>query len=154
MPIPLRVVSEQQHQMVECTECGKCCTYVALEIDPPTRPRFVTEILWYLYHDKVSIYVDGTNEWCVQFETRCRNLDDDLLCKIYAERPHICRSFDNETCEVNGQEGETFTFRTPEEFLDYLKRERPRVYERVAKKFIPPGLKPGARPRAPKISAR
>ena len=34
MPIPLPVVSEQPFQPLECTECGKCCTYVAIEIDP------------------------------------------------------------------------------------------------------------------------
>ena len=47
------------------------------------------------------------------FETRCRNLAADLQCRIYEERPHICRSFDNTTCEVNSKEGEAITFTQP-----------------------------------------
>jgi uncharacterized protein len=139
MPKPLPVLPENQPRPVECTECGRCCTYVAIEIEEPTRPKHATHILWYLYHDNVSVYVDGNNEWCVQFTTRCRNLKDDLLCRIYPVRPHICRGFDNQTCEVNG-EGESFTFNTPEQFLDYLKVMRPRVYDMIRKRYLPEAL--------------
>jgi len=139
MPKPLPVLQESRPGPVECTECGKCCTYVAIEIEEPTRPSYATHILWYLYHENVTVYVDGNDEWCVQFAARCRNLADDLLCKIYAIRPHICRNFDNQTCEVNG-EGEGITFHTPEEFVEYLKAERPRVYAQIRKKFLPEAL--------------
>jgi Fe-S-cluster containining protein len=145
MSIPLPVVSDSQSDKVECTDCGRCCMYVAIEIDPPTRPRNATDILWYLYHPGISIYVDGNEEWCIQFESRCENLGEDLLCKIYRQRPHICRGFDSETCEVNGKEGEAFTLRTPDEFLAYLRKERPRVYKMMKKQFVPDGRPPGSR---------
>ena len=130
--------------LVECTDCAKCCTYVAVGINPPTRARWATDILWYLYHEGVSVYRDGDNEWCVQFEARCRQLAHNRLCKIYPNRPHICRSFDNRSCEVN-EPGGGLLFETPDQFLDYMKRQRPRLYQRIALQHVPPAS--AARPR-------
>jgi uncharacterized protein len=124
-----------------CTECGKCCTYVAVGINPPTGPRYATDILWYLYHDRVSVWLDSDGEWSVLFETRCRNLADDLLCRIYEDRPHICRAFDNQTCDVNDPSGGT-AFTTPEEFLEFLEAWKPAVYRKVSKGFLPEALRP------------
>ena len=125
--------------LVPCVECGKCCTYVAVGINAPTTPRTATDILWYLYHQGVSVYRDHDGEWAVMFDARCRHLQDDLLCAVYADRPHICRAFDNTGCEVNSPGGMTI-YRQPGEFLEYLKDKRPRVYEAVAKKYLPPAL--------------
>ena len=138
--IPLPVVREEP-ELVECTECGKCCTYVGVGIDEPNRPRYATDILWYLYHENVYVYVDGDDEWSVHFETRCRNLQDDLMCAIYEQRPHLCRSFDNKTCEVNDREHESLTFYDPVVFLEWLRENRPKVYGKIKKKFLPPSLK-------------
>ena len=140
--IPLTVVQENP-EPVECTDCGKCCTYVGIEIDRPTRVRYVTDILWYLYHENIYIYVDGDNDWSLHFETRCRNLGDDLLCKVYEERPHICREFDNETCEVNDHDHTNLVFRDPYVFLEWLHENKPKVFKRLKKKgFLPPALDP------------
>jgi len=125
--------------LVPCIECGKCCTYVAVGINAPTTPRTATDILWYLYHQGVSVYRDHDGEWAVMFDARCRHLQDDLLCAVYADRPHICRAFDNTGCEINAPGGMTI-YRQPAEFLGYLKEKRPKVYEAVAKKYLPPAL--------------
>ena len=140
--IPLPVVRTGP-ELVECTECARCCTYVGVGIETPTRARYATDILWYLYHENVYVYVDGNKEWSVHFETRCRNLGDDLLCGIYEARPHLCRSFDNKTCEVNDVDHESLTFRDPVVFLEWLRDNRPRVFRKVEKKFLPPELHPG-----------
>ena len=104
-------------------------------------------MLWYLYHEKVSVYRDGDGEWSVVFETRCRHLQDDLLCGVYEDRPEICRDFDNTTCEVNAPEG-GLTFATPEEFLDYLRERRPGVYRPPGRALRAAALRlPGPRPR-------
>ena len=133
----LRVIQPAaKRALVECTECAKCCTYVAVGINPPVRARWATDILWYLYHEAVTVYRDGDGEWMVQFETRCRHLAHDKLCGIYPQRPHICRAFDNRTCEVNDSVGGQL-FSTPEEFLTYLKHERPRLYRFIAKTHVP-----------------
>jgi Fe-S-cluster containining protein len=110
---------------------------VAVEIDPPTTVRAVTDVLWYLYHERVSVYLDGDGDWSVVFETRCRHLTHDRRCGIYPQRPRICRTFDNTTCEVNSaDEGRTFT--TAEDFLAWLQLRRRRLYARVARQFVPP----------------
>lgn len=141
--IPLPVVREGA-ELVECTQCAKCCTYVGVGIETPNRARYATDILWYLYHENIYVYRDGNKEWSVHFETRCRNLGDDLMCGIYETRPHICRSFDNKTCEVNDMDHESLTFREPGVFLEWLRGNRPKVYKKVEKKFLPPALHPGA----------
>jgi uncharacterized protein len=122
--------------LVQCTDCAKCCTYVAVGINPPSRARWATDILWYLYHEGVSVYLDGDGEWVVQFEARCRHLAHDRLCGIYPHRPHICRSFDNRTCEVNEPGGGTL-FETPEQFLEYMKKKRPRLFRQIAREHVP-----------------
>ena len=134
-PIPLPVIAPPR-PLVECTQCGKCCTYVAVDIDKPTGIRSATNILWYLYHEHVSVYIDGDGEWSVVFETRCRNLGPDLLCGIYPRRPHVCRDFDNTSCEVNSPDG-GLTFWTAEDFLSWLQARRPRLHAKVVSRFAP-----------------
>ncbi len=135
--VPLKVIREAS-ELVECTECAKCCTYVGVGIETPNRARYATDVLWYLYHEHVYVYVDGAGEWSVHFEARCRNLGDDLLCRIYEQRPHICRGFDNTSCEVNDHAHDSLTFNEPAEFLAWLRENRPKVYAKVAKRFLPP----------------
>jgi hypothetical protein len=133
--------------LVECTTCGKCCTYVSVGVNPPNSVRRATDMLWYLYHQNVSVYRDGDDEWSVVFETRCRNLGPDLLCTVYEHRPEICRAFDNRTCEINDPEG-GLAITTPQELMDYLRKRRPRLHERLAEKFVPPpGFVMGGFPR-------
>ena len=149
-PLPLPLAPPEAKPLVPCLQCAKCCTYVAVGINAPTTPRYATDVLWYLYHEGVTVYRDEDGEWAVLFEARCRNLQDDLRCKIYEERPHICRAFDNEGCEVNAP-GNVLTFRQPAEFLAYLQAKRPRVYATVARKYLPAALqeeRPPSRPRS------
>lgn len=141
--LPLVVV--QDPPLVECTSCGRCCTYVGIGINPPSRPRWATDILWYLYHQNVSVYRDGAGEWSVHFETRCRHLGEDLRCGVYRERPHVCRGFDNRSCEVNQPAATALTFNEPRAFLDWLRAERPKIYARIAAGHVPSSLR-GARP--------
>ena len=79
--IPLRMAepAAPKRLLKECTECGKCCTYVSVEINAPNSVGSANDMLWYLYHENVSLYRDGGGEWSVVFETRCRNLKPDLL---------------------------------------------------------------------------
>ena len=151
--VPLKVI-QKEPELVECTECGKCCTYVGVGIEPPRRPRYATDILWYLYHENVYVYVDGAGEWSVHFEARCRNLGDDLLCRIYEQRPHICRGFDNTSCEVNDHVHDSLTFHHPTEFLDWLRENRPKVYGKVKKRFLPPALRPSPTGTVPEKSRK
>ncbi len=139
--IQLPIVKQER---VECTACGRCCTYVGVGINPPTSARYASDVLWYLYHEGVYVYVDGEGEWSVHFEARCRNLGDDLLCRIYVDRPHICRGFDSRSCEVNDRDHRSLTFREPRAFLEWLSRRRPRIHARLEQGFVPRPLRAGA----------
>ena len=139
VPLPL---IRLEKPLVECTDCGRCCTYVGVGINAPASPRHATDVLWYLYHENVYVYVDGEGEWSVHFEARCRNLGPDLRCGVYVDRPHICRTFDNRTCEANDPVHDTLTFREPAEFLDWLRERRPHLYAKIEKGFVPRALRP------------
>jgi Fe-S-cluster containining protein len=130
----LPVVAERQ--AVGCLTCGLCCTYIAVAIDGPRSAKAASEILWHLYHDGVSIYRDGDNEWMVQFESRCRHLLDDNKCAIYERRPHICREYSEESCEVNA-DGVGLTFYAPDEFLSYLEQKHRRIYNAIVDTHVP-----------------
>lgn len=142
--------------LVECTDCGWCCTYVGVGINPPTSPRYATDVLWYLYHHGVYVYVDGEGEWSVHFEARCRHLGPDLRCGVYVDRPHICRTFDNRTCEANDPVHDSLTFREPVEFLEWLRETKPRLYAKIEKGHVPKALRPreGATARTARAARR
>jgi Fe-S-cluster containining protein len=143
--VPLRLAAVAERPLTVCTECGKCCTYVAVGVNAPNSVRRATDMLWYLFHENVTVYRDGGGEWSVVFETRCRNLQPDLRCSVYEHRPEICRSFDNTTCEINDPEG-GLAINTPEQLMDYLRERRPRLFEKVEARFVPPagfGAVPG-----------
>ena len=147
IPLPMFPVPTAR-PLVACTECGKCCTYVSVGINEPSSLRNASDILWYLYHEQISVYRDGDGEWSVVFETRCRHLQGSLLCAVYPERPIICRDFDNTTCDVNDPEGGR-SIDTPEELLAILKAEYPKVYRKIEDRFVPKALrdKPAGKPR-------
>jgi Fe-S-cluster containining protein len=86
--------------------------------------------------------VDGEGEWSVHFEARCRHLGPDLRCGVYVDRPHICRTFDNRTCEVNDPVHDSLTFREPLEFLEWLRETKPRLYAKIEKGHVPKALRP------------
>lgn len=126
-----------------CTACGLCCSYVAIEVDAPATVKEATQLLWYVYHEGVSLY-DNDDEWMVQFDTTCIYLQPDYRCGIYETRPHICREFSEQDCEVNtGDDGRTFYNAT--EYLDHLRTTRPRIYALVMKGYAPPAEPPRAR---------
>lgn len=42
--------------------------------------------------------------WFLQFHTPCKELDENGLCKIYGERPEICKEHSPISCEKHGEE--------------------------------------------------
>lgn len=132
----LPVVAAPLRAQVGCLTCGLCCTYIAVSIDGPISAKAASEILWHLYHEGVSIYRDGDDEWMVQFESRCRHLLVDNKCGIYDKRPHICREYSEVSCEVNS-EGTGTTFYAPGEFLAYLASKRKRIYRAISQTHVP-----------------
>jgi Fe-S-cluster containining protein len=139
---------------VPCSVCGLCCTYVTAEIPAPTTVQRASRILWYLYHEQVSVWWDHGDTWLVQFATRCRFFGDDRRCEIYAGRPHVCRELDERTCEVNARD-EGVHFHEAAQFMDWLAQRRPRMHARLRAAGVAPeeavlrGTPPKRAPLAP-----
>ncbi len=130
MELPLLQLSEAH----PCSECGHCCTYVAVEIDNPSTFDDYDHIYWYLAHRGVSVYVDWESDWFIEFQTVCEHMTEAKTCGIYEERPKICSDFSWNECEKTTSEpAHQYRFTKPSELLDFLREKRPRNYERYLK---------------------
>jgi Fe-S-cluster containining protein len=117
-----------------CFACAKCCTYVAVEIDAPTTSAEYDQIVWYLYHEDVEVFVDWDDAWHVLFRTRCTKLTSTGMCGVYASRPAICKDFDWRECEQRYTPADgspdKLAWTVAEDFLAWLARRRPRAFAR------------------------
>jgi Fe-S-cluster containining protein len=118
-----------------CFECVQCCTYVAIEIDTPTTMKEYDYIVWYLYHEGVSVFVDWEKTWYIKFETRCEHLSPHGLCDVYSSRPAICKDFDWRECEnrVRDEPADKWLFETSDQFLRWFEKKRPKTFKRFQK---------------------
>ncbi|MBN2160083.1 MAG: YkgJ family cysteine cluster protein [Spirochaetes bacterium] len=108
-----------------CFECGgRCCQYVAIEIDRPTTKTDYDNIRWYLAHNNVHVFVDHDRKWHVEFRSACESLTADNRCHIYSERPMICRSHGcgDEECEYFDSPYFLY-FTTRKEFEEYIQKK-------------------------------
>jgi hypothetical protein len=130
---PLAGIEKQSDH--PCFDCVRCCTYVAIEIDTPTTMKEYDYIVWYLYHQNVSIFVDWEGDWFIKFETRCRHLTSGGLCDIYASRPAICKDFDWRDCEnrIGSEPADKWLFETSDQFLRWFEQRRPKTFRRFQK---------------------
>jgi len=120
----------------QCVMCGKCCSYVAIQLDDPEDQDDIENIKWYLAHKNVRVYIDDELDWYVQFLTRCEYLNDDNQCIFYLtgqekERPAICQNHSSTECEMSGlEEDEEFSFENMDDFNEFLKNYNPFTLER------------------------
>ena len=93
-----------------CEGCaGKCCEYVAVELDEPKSKSDFEDMIYYLHHEDVKIaVVTGDDEdeltWYLEFRGRCRYLDPEGWCTIYKQRPEVCRGHKADECEHHAPE--------------------------------------------------
>jgi len=119
-----------------CFNCKRCCEYICLEIDKPTSFEDIHTICWYLYHDKVTVYIDADYKWYLQIFVECSNLTPEGICSDYENRPVICRKYDPPECEgyvIEKRERHLFT--NAVEFMHYIKNQRPSFYKKFKKHF-------------------
>ena len=107
-----------------CEACnGKCCRYVAVEIDTPETKEDFDDIKWFVSHKNVNVYVDEDGDWHVEFITPCEFLGEGNKCMNYKNRPKICRDYDHEECTFHNNYEEKHTFRNLKEIEDYIKEK-------------------------------
>lgn len=108
-----------------CSGCDDCCRYIAVEIDRPTSKADYQNIIWFLLHQNVKIYIDWDNDWFLEFITPCRKLDKSGLCGDYKNRPRMCRDYHQDDCtRYNGKPAEKIIFDSADKFKSYLRRKK------------------------------
>ena len=107
--------------MKSCALCGKCCTYIGTKIDTPEDKEDFENIIWYLLHENVHVYIDNDDDWILEFRTRCKALDKDNMCRIHERKPGICIEHDPSSCERNSEcdNGEKHSFHSVRDFKRY-----------------------------------
>ena len=119
-----------------CLKCGsKCCKYFCFQIDEPESYDEFEDVRWYLCHEGVSVHIDeGT--WFISIMNVCRMLEDNGECRIYEDRPLICRKYDQANCDhTQGDYGYDELFETPESLDAYARKTLGKsAYERVKAK--------------------
>jgi uncharacterized protein len=106
-----------------CEECdGKCCKYVAMEIDTPEELEDFEAIKWYVCHKNVNVFVDEDYIWHLEFLTPCEHFGENNKCKIYSKRPKICQEHSHEECLFHNDDyKEKFVFNKIEDVEKYIK---------------------------------
>lgn len=104
-----------------CSGCTDCCEYISLEIDRPSTLKDVDNIIWYLIHQNVWVWVDEEGKWYVQFNTPCKKLDEAGRCGWYAHRPKLCQDYKQAECpRYHSGQAEKFLFKDETQFMDWL----------------------------------
>jgi Fe-S-cluster containining protein len=108
-----------------CDYCtGKCCRYFSLPIETPKTWDDYDSIRWYLAHGKTMVYVEeGT--WYLLVLTRCKYLTAEDRCRVYLNRPKICREYSTSDCEYDDEWSFDRLFETPEQIWEYAEAVLP-----------------------------
>ena len=122
---------DETEEKPDCKNCGGCCNHIAIELDKPKDIDEYTEIIWYLMHKNIMVGIDHEDDWYIEFKAECKARIDNK-CAIYDSRPHICKEYESEECELHG-EGSAWKheWHSREDFLDYLKEHNPEIYEKI-----------------------
>jgi Fe-S-cluster containining protein len=118
---------------VLCSYCtAKCCRYFALAIDTPTTWRDFDNIRWFMFHGRVSLFVDK-KVWYLVVHEACKHLQPDNRCGTYATRPRICRDYTTDGCEYDNEFVYDQLFETPEQLWEYAEAVLPPPRRRKVK---------------------
>ncbi|MHC5142263.1 MAG: YkgJ family cysteine cluster protein [Planctomycetota bacterium] len=121
----------------ECQKChGKCCRYFAQPIETPEDWDDFDDIRWYLCHEHVSVFVED-GDWYLNVENKCRYLsEEDYRCQNYELRPHICRKYDTDGCDLTGDDyGYELHFLDDKSMEEYMKiKFGAKVFEKLEPK--------------------
>jgi len=73
---------------------------------------------WFLLHEGATVFVED-GEWYLLVHSECRHLGEDRLCKIYAQRPEICRKYSTNNCEYDDDWVYDGYWELPEQVQEY-----------------------------------
>ena len=121
-------IDEDELNKKLCKGCTKCCEYINIKLDTPETEEDFDNILWYLLHKDVYVWVKRPNKWFVRVNTRCNPLKKGR-CKEYARRPMLCREYSQKVCEHNKKaKDEKHSFHTRKDLIAYLNKNKKQFY--------------------------
>ncbi len=128
-PEEIRRLRQSPEEMAKiCQLCkGRCCRYVAIEIDEPEDFDDFQNIRWYCAHKNVWVFMDD-DEWYVAFDTPCEYLGEDNLCTTYETRPETCRNHKFGECDYFLDGEFDLELRSMQEVDEYMKKRWPRKF--------------------------
>ena len=122
--MPLIQINDDELNKKLCGSCSACCEYINIPIPTPKTEEDFDDILWYILHKNVTVWIDKKNKWYVEFNTPCTALKKGR-CTRYQTRPFLCRDYSKKTCEKNNPVSEVVeSFTTQESFLTYLRKNK------------------------------
>ena len=112
-------------KLVGCDQCrGDCCAGMAVQIPTPLTEEDFENTRWYLYHERTHIYIDRDGDWIAEMDLPCMHRDPQTgQCRIYQQRPPICRQAKLEECEKNIEDA-LVRFRTMEDYDKWLNESK------------------------------
>jgi Fe-S-cluster containining protein len=93
-------------------------------LDPPKTWDDFDAIRWYLAHEQTLVYVEK-DAWYILVMTRCQYLMPDNRCRIYLNRPKVCRNYTTDECEYDSEWGFEKVFEAPEQLWEYAEAVLP-----------------------------
>jgi len=108
-----------------CDKCtGLCCRYFALPIETPETREDYDDIRWYLCHRGISVFVED-GDWYINIKNKCKYLsENDYRCRIYADRPRICRQYKTSDCDrVDGGYNFEHHFTSDKQLSEYAEKQ-------------------------------
>ncbi|MGH7199969.1 MAG: YkgJ family cysteine cluster protein [Planctomycetaceae bacterium] len=140
MPKPLKRREDLKPGEVLCSYCtAKCCRYFAFPIDEPETWEDYDHLRWYMFHGRVSVFVED-DVWYLMIFADCEHLLPDNRCGAYETRPQVCRSYSTENCEYDDDQCYDKLFETAEQIWEYAEAVLPPLPRRKNGRIMLPVL--------------
>jgi len=104
-----------------CEGCDAiCCRYITVPLEVPETLDDFENIKWYVAHKNIEVNVEEDGLWYIKFFTDCEHIDKNNLCKIYKNRPKVCREHKTKSCEKYNKENFLLTFKNIKDVEGYI----------------------------------
>jgi Fe-S-cluster containining protein len=109
----------------KCAKCAKsiCCSSINQKVPTPRTIYDFDHLLWQVSHENIAIFKDSDG-WFLHVHSACEHLGERGVCQIYAQRPMVCREYDNDYCEFDEPipEAAEHFFETYKQFEKYCRK--------------------------------